>query len=132
MSSACNSLKNKLIRQIVLRLLLGSIIANKTVLFFDETSFQTSSFKNKGWGSRKKRLYFRAKNVHPGVKVLSTISFKGLTRYKFLKKTNGQIITKFLVDTLSVIFKENPESEVVLLLDNAKTHHTLEMHKLAK
>ena len=127
-----NSQKNKDIWIIVLRLILEAITEDLEVLFFDESTFQNYSFKNKGWFLRRAKPLTNLKpNCHT-IKILAIISLKGLQSLQLVSYSNGEIISTFLEQSLVRLIQNDPKKHILLILDNAKSNHVQEVKNLSK
>ena len=122
-SPTVNSDKNKTVRVVVLRVLLEVVCQGCVVLFFDESSIQNYSVKNKGWFLKGKRGVVDLRLNYHSIKILAITSFSGVEALQFTSKSNGEIVCSFLREALHSVLRVNPERKIVLLLDNAKMNH---------
>lgn len=122
-SATVNSEKNKETRLIVLRIMIEMISDDYLLLFFDESSVQNYSVKNKGWFLKGKRSVVDLKVNYHSIKILAMISFSGIEGLQFTSKSNSQIIFEFMSKALPEIISQNRSKRIAIFLDNAKMNH---------
>jgi hypothetical protein len=107
------------------RVLSSVISQQKVVMFFDECSFSSSSFKRMSWGLIGQTCLIRTFQRFSSLTMLSTMTLKGPHAFMFVEGgVTGNLVTRFVRQVLQQYETEfdRPLSDLVIVMDNVGTH----------
>jgi len=120
-------------RHLISLFLLSLLRSNQLVVFIDESLISESSFRSKAWRLRNsKYLKLKFSPLVGTTNLVLATSYGRIWNYWVCKKMNQQVITSFLMETVTAIRSELGQIPIFVLLDNCPSHRTALVKEFAE
>lgn len=119
-----NSIENKKIRIITIRLLFELLQSNYNVIFFDQTVISDFSFKKSAWISSNDKKKFTVKKSFKSVKMLALVDMNEFLSIRFYRNVNSETILKFLENSIFYLIETKGFNNIVIFLDNSPSNRS--------
>ena len=130
-SKQADSNHNKKVRKFFCLLLIFLLFSKYQIIFVDSTAVTRDSGKQYAWGKRGRRYHFPMKTTNEFTHFYSSMSFQGMevvqVSDRVLRNEDLEGYMKYLINRIKYKYKT---SKLVVVLDNALSHHSEKIHKL--
>ena len=128
-----DSAKNKMVRSVFFKLMVGFLFSGYVVCFTDSSALSSSSLKPYGWGEINQRVYAPSKSVNKRRHFLTAMSQFGIELCLITESAATSMeLMNFYSKLCSDLKKKYRKKRIVVILDNAKKLHTQSLKSIAE